>query len=289
MTKELEFAFSDQDFNKISALVTKHSGIMLPEHKRMLVYSRLAKRVRALEMPSFQAYIRKIEADLAHEDQKELLEVINAMTTNVTKFFREPHHFDALKTELPELAETFGAVKIWSCASSSGEEPWSIAMVVADAMKVHKNLKVMIHASDLDSNMVARTKAGVYKLPPQDVAENPYMKKYLLQKGETEKQALHGDIATFEVRPELRSLLEFSQVNLVHPLPAHMKTHVVFCRNVIIYFDKASKIKLFKQLAQRVPEGGLVMIGHSESLSGITTCFEPLGKTMYRRNSQPAE
>ena len=289
MSDNMEFTFSDKDFKNISQLVTNHSGIMLPEHKRMLVYSRLAKRVRALKMDSFSSYIGKLEADLARGDNTELLEVVNAMTTNVTKFFRENHHFEALATHLPELGAKFGTVKIWSCASSSGEEPWSIAMVAAEAMKAHKNLKIDIHASDLDSNMIARTKAGVYKLPPQEVAENPLMKRYLKQVGEVEKQALHGEVGTYEVRPELKNLMTLSQVNLIHPLPKHMKTHVVFCRNVIIYFDKASKIKLFENLAQLMPEGGLVMIGHSESLSGITTCFDSLGKTIYRRNNQPAE
>lgn len=288
MNRKLEFTFSDRDFKNISELVTSHSGIVLPEHKRMLVYSRLAKRVRALGLDSFSSYISRLEADLGRGDDKELLEVINAMTTNVTKFFREAHHFDALKTHLPALAEKFGTVKIWSCASSSGEEPWSIAMVAAEAMKAHRHLKVEIHASDLDTTMIQRTRAGVYKLPPQEVEGNPLMKRYLKQTTDIEKQALHGEVATYEVKPELKTMMKLSQVNLIHPLPSHMKTHVVFCRNVIIYFDKSSKIKLFNNLANLIPEGGLVMIGHSESLNGITNCFDSLGKTMYQRNSQPA-
>lgn len=288
MSRELEFAFSDKDFQNISQLVTGYSGIVLPEHKRMLVYSRLAKRVRALGLDSFSGYISKLQADLHRGDNKELLEVVNAMTTNVTKFFRENHHFEALAKELPELGKKFGTVKIWSCASSSGEEPWSIAMVAAEAMKANKGLKIQIHASDLDSNMVERTRAGVYKLPPQEVESNSLMKRYLKQVGETEKQALHGEVATYQVKPELKELMSFSQVNLIKPLPGHMKAHVVFCRNVIIYFDKESKVKLFRNLAEIMPKDGLVMIGHSESLNGITTAFDSIGKTMYLRNGEPA-
>lgn len=288
MTREMEFTFSDKDFKNISNLVTENSGIVLPEHKKMLVYSRLAKRVRALGLPSFADYIRRLDADIARGNNTELLEVINAMTTNVTKFFRENHHFEALRSHLPELASRFGTVRIWSCASSSGEEPWSVAMVAAEAMKAHKNLKVEIHASDLDTTMIERTRAGVYKLPPKEVTDNPLMKRYLKQVGETEKQALHGEVGVYHVKSEIREMMKFSQVNLVKPLPGHMRAHIVFCRNVIIYFDKTSKIKLFNNLARLVPEGGLVMIGHSESLNGITDAFDSLGKTIYQRNEKPA-
>ena len=288
MSRELEFTFSNKDFKNISQIVTDYSGIVLPEHKRMLVYSRLAKRIRALGLDSFGTYIRSLEEETKRGETKELLEVVNAMTTNVTKFFREEHHFHALAEHLPGLSEKFGEVRIWSCASSSGEEPWSIAMTVADTMKTKKLVRARIHASDLDSNMVAKTRAGVYKLPPDEVEANKLMKKYLKQDGELEKQALHGVVGVYKVQPDLKEMMSYSQINLIKPLPAGTKAHVVFCRNVIIYFDKQSKQTLFKNIAEIMPEGGIVMIGHSESLVGITACFDPLGKTMYQRNSKPA-
>ena len=161
-------------------------------------------------------------------------------------------------------------------------------MTVADTAKTHKNLQVKILASDLDSTMIQKTKNGVYKLPPTEVEGHRLLKRYLKREGELEKQALQGEVGNYHVLPSLKEMMSYAQINLIKPLPAGTKAHVVFCRNVIIYFDKQSKIKLFNNLASVIPEGGLVMIGHSESLMGITDCFAPLGKTMYQRNSKPA-
>lgn len=280
----MEFPFTDKDFLKLSTLVTGYAGIVLGEHKKMLMYSRLAKRVRAQGCASFAEYIQKIEAASAAGHTDELLNIVNAMTTNVTKFFREEHHFHALKEQLPCLVEKFGKVHIWSCASSTGEEPWSIAMVVAEFLKLHPQANITLTATDLDTTVLEKARTGRYSLQPKVVEEHPLLKKYLQRTSEVQNHAITGDIADYEVAPSLKPLVRFSPLNLIKPFPASLqKAHVLFCRNVIIYFDKPTKVTLFKQFAQNMPEGGLLCIGHSESLLGVSDAFMAEGKTMYRR------
>lgn len=281
----MEFTFTDKDFAKLGNLVTGYAGIVLGESKKMLMYSRLAKRVRAMGCTSFAEYINRIEAASAAGDNEELLNIINAMTTNVTKFFREEHHFHGLKEQLPELVKKFGKVHIWSCAASTGEEPWSIAMTVAEFLRTNPQAQVTINATDLDTHVLEKAKRGRYTLAPNVVAEHPLLKKYLNQIGEAEHHAITGSIAEYEVDPKVKKLVTFGQLNLIKPFPATLaKAHVVFCRNVIIYFDKPTKIKLFEQIAKTMPEGALLCIGHSESLLGVSDAFTAQGKTMYRRN-----
>ncbi len=281
----MEFEFSDKDFSKLSHLVTDYSGIMVPEEKKMLVYSRLAKRVRALGMDSFSAYVSQLEKESGSGSSKELVNVINAMTTNVTKFFREGHHFTALRDKLIEMAKEGKRSRIWSSASSSGEEPWSIAMVVADVLKEYPQAKITVYASDLDTTILDKAKAATYKISPCDVDDNKYLKRYLIQQGDIEKNSITGDVAVYKVHPDVHKLVTFSQLNLIKPFPVSLEADIIFCRNVIIYFDKDNKIALFKKIAKLMPKDGLLCIGHSESLMGVSEQFDSIGKTMYIRNS----
>lgn len=281
--EKLEFNFSDTDFKKISGLVTGYSGIMLPEQKKMLVYSRLVKRLRALNLTSFAEYTKKLEQEAATGQSNELINVVNAMTTNVTHFFREEHHFTLLKEELIKMAKEFGAVKVWSCASSTGEEPWSIAMVIAEVLQQNPSLQISLRASDLDTGVLQKAKKGAYVLSQNQVSTHKYLKRYLKKTGEPLKTPLGEDGFLYEVTDELRKLITFEQINLVKPFPPGLKAHIIFCRNVIIYFDKETKRDLLQKMAKIVPKGGLLVIGHSESLMGISEEFSGMGKTAYRR------
>lgn len=285
-----EFEMSQDDFNYLREHITKLTGIQLPDHKKALMYTRLARRLRALGIGSFLEYRTMLDTQLRKGDNEELLNIVNAMTTNVTAFFRESHHFDTLTEKLPELLNKFGRVRIWSSASSTGEEPWSIAMTVAEFKQKHPSADIKIVASDIDTNAVETCKRGEYEMSEEEHNKHPLLKKYLSPfTQETPSISVRsGFKKAYRIAPELHKLVEFKNVNLLHapfPLP-YDKLHVIFCRNVIIYFGKETKISLFEQFAKLLQEEGLMMIGHSESLLGISDEFELLGRTTYKRKAK---
>ena len=268
-----EFHLSDREFDEIRRLVREHTGISLAESKRELVYSRLVRRLRRLSLPSFADYIEL----LGRGDPVELEEFTNAITTNLTSFFRESHHFDFLaKTVLPALEKRNAAtrrLRIWSAGCSTGEEPYSIAIALQEAMTRFRGWDVRVLATDLDSQVVAHAAAGDYK------AER-FEKMADQRCGRWFEETRPG---TLTASPELKSLITFRQLNLMHQWPFKGPFDVIFCRNVVIYFDKETQRALFDRMAELQRNDDHLFIGHSESLFKVCDRYQLIGKTIYRK------
>jgi chemotaxis protein methyltransferase CheR len=276
MSRLREFAFGNEDFEALRKLVKQITGINLSDQKRELVYGRLARRLRALRLKSFAEY-REL---LAQDGGKEIVEFCNAITTNLTAFFREPHHFEYLREHVlsPLLADSSGPrrLRIWSAGCSTGEEPYSLAMTVLETLPDLRRWDVRILATDLDSDVLERGRRGIY-------AEER-LKNLSAQRRTRFFTEQHGrDGLSFEASAELKSLITFKQLNLMHPLPMRGPLEAIFCRNVVIYFDKDTQRDLFGRIAQLQRPGNLLFLGHSESLFKVTEEYSLIGKTVYRR------
>lgn len=268
-----EFAFSWADFHQIAALVHGEAGIMLPESKVSLVYSRLAKRLRVIGLRSFRDYCELVESGEGADERQAL---IAAMTTNVTKFFREPHHFEHLvHTALPPLvtaARKGAKLRIWSAGCSSGEEPYTIALTLLSLMPEAADHDVLILASDLDPDMLARGQAASY---PQtrlgDIPAN--MRGRYIEPGSENM---------FRFSTDVRSLIRFRQLNLLHEWPMKGTFDIIFCRNVMIYFDQPTQDGIWKRYAQKLNPGGTLCIGHSERIATEQFPFDLVAQTTYK-------
>jgi chemotaxis protein methyltransferase CheR len=271
-----DFQLSQAEFERIRALVREHTGIALSDAKRQLVYGRLSRRLRALRLNSFSEYIKLLERG----EPSELEEFTNAVTTNLTSFFREPHHFEYLGQEvLPEaLRRNAGQrrMRIWCCAASTGEEPYSIAMVLREAREKLVGWDVKVLATDLDSNVLAHGRRGIYG-PDRFSGMAPKRVNRFFAEG-TER----GERKLSAVE-ELRTLITFKQLNLMHEWPMKGPFDAIFCRNVIIYFDKDTQRVLFERMAALQRPGDFLFLGHSESLYRVCDRYELIGRTIYRR------
>jgi len=278
---EGEFAFTEADFRRISAMVHGDAGIHLPDAKATLVYSRLAKRLRALGLSSFKDYCVLVAgADGLDERQK----MLAALTTNVTRFFREPHHFDHLKDRvLPPLldaARRGGKVRIWSAACSSGQEPFSIAMTILALMPEAADRDVKILATDIDPNMVAEGRSGVYAPHLLDGIPDTYRKRWT-------SSAPGGQV---KMADDLRALVTFNELNLIGDWPMKGKFDAIFCRNVAIYFEDDTQARLWSRFAPLTQPNGVLYIGHSERIQGpAVSAYKPDGVTTYRRTHEAAQ
>jgi len=271
-----EFSFTWDDFMKIAALVHGEAGIVLPESKANLVYSRLAKRLRAIGLRSFRDYCALVDtAEGAGERQA----LIAAMTTNVTKFFREPHHFEHLTTQvLPKLvaaAKRGERVRFWSAACSSGEEPYSISLTLLQAMPDAAKHDVLILASDIDPEMIARGEAGTY--PAARLADIPAK-----MRGNAIETNRSGTELRFGFTESVRKLVRFRQLNLLREWPMRGAFNVIFCRNVMIYFDQQTQDGIWARFARQMSPDSVLYIGHSERIATDTLPFELAGQTAYR-------
>ena len=272
-----EFEMSDGDFKDIAAMLYADAGIYLPDSKTTLVYSRLVKRLRALNLESFREY-----CDLVGSPQgsHERLEMLSALTTNVTRFFREPHHFEHLSAHvlppLLELARRGGRVRLWSAACSTGPEPYSMALTVLGLEPNAASLDVRILASDIDPRVVEEGRRGVY--PAAALAETPVA----LRKGHF--TAIGGDDRRgLQASEELRRLVVFRTLNLNGAWPMPGKFHAIFCRNVVIYFDDQTQQAVWSKFAGKLERGGVLYIGHSERVTGPAAArFVSDGVTAYR-------
>jgi chemotaxis protein methyltransferase CheR len=277
--RQREFAFTDADFNSIRKLVKDVSGINLAESKRELVYGRLSRRLRHFGMESFAEY-RALLAGTAGAD--EMGAFTNAVTTNLTSFFREQHHFEFLKTQyLQPLAADAAAsrrVRIWCSAASTGEEPYSIAMTVAEAIPDWERWDIRILATDLDTEVLAQCEAASYKEDRLAGMPRPRVERFFNRSGV-------GASVRYQVKPELQRMVSFRQLNLIHPWPMKGPLDVIFCRNVIIYFDKETQRDLFRRMVPLQRPGDLLFLGHSESLFQVSEAWELIGKNIYRRNA----
>lgn len=276
MAKVREYEYTEKDFKLVQKLVAEHTGINLTEAKKDLVYGRLSKRIRKLNLSTFQEYINYVNDD--HES--ELINFINAITTNLTSFFRENHHFEYLKNKLlPELLqrnEDTRKIRIWSAGCSTGEEPYSIAITVLEALEQHPNWDVRILATDLDTNVVATATAGKYTEERITGLDKATKKRWFL-KGS-------GDNAGFvKVSRELQEIITFKQLNLMNQWPMNGSFDIVFCRNVVIYFDKPTQRVLFDRYANILSDNGGLFIGHSETLFKVSERFKSIGNTIYEK------
>jgi len=274
--EEKEFPFTDEDFRFIQKLVAERTGIVLSDIKRTMVYSRIARRIRQCGVSNFAEYCDLLKAG----DESELVSFTNAITTNLTSFFREPHHFEYLmKTVLPELEKnkTNKRIRIWSAGCSSGEEPYSIAMTIMDHFKNKSGWDIKILASDLDYEMVERASKGVYKEERVTGLDKKHLRNYV-RKG---KGKLQGMV---KIDQSLIDMITFKQLNLLHEWPFKGPFDFMFCRNVVIYFNKDTQIELFDRYADVLPENAPLFIGHSESLFKVTDRFKSMGHTIYRKD-----
>lgn len=271
--REREFVLRDEEFAAIRALVRQHTGISLSPAKRELVYSRLVRRLRKLGLPSFSAYLSRLEAG----DPVEFEEFTNALTTNLTAFFRESHHFDFLaNTVLPALTERNAAtrrIRIWSAGCSTGEEPYSIAMTLLENTANLRGWDIRVLATDLDSNVVAHAANGLYR-------EERFEKMPAARRQRWFTALPDGQ---WQAKRELQDMVRFKGLNLMNDWPMRGQFDVIFCRNVVIYFDKETQRTLFSRMARLQRPGDWLLIGHSESLFKVSDQYQLVGKTIYRR------
>lgn len=267
-----EFPFTQQDFSHLCQLVNRHTGIQLAEGKEDMLYGRLSRRIRKVGLTSFKDYILLLEKD---EDGDEFGEFINAVTTNLTAFFRENHHFDYLKkTLLPALIKKNSAsrrIRIWSAGSSTGEEAYSIAMMVAETMPSGWDVKIL--ATDLDTDVLAHGERGVY-----DDSRVEGLDKAIVQRWFVKSSKQPGKL---RVKPELQDLIHFRKLNLLQDWPMKGPIDIVFCRNVIIYFDMPTKQALMDRYANMLCKGGHLFLGHSEAMNHMSERFTLCGKSIY--------
>ncbi|MCA8963050.1 MAG: protein-glutamate O-methyltransferase CheR [Planctomycetes bacterium] len=273
----LDYApMSTSEFARVQRLVRRYTGIEITAQKREMLHARLAKRVRALGLGGFGPYIRALED--GHE--VELREFISAITTNLTHFFREPHHFEMLEQEiLPtilERADRASPIRIWSAGCSTGMEPYSIAMVAREQVPQLEHRRIQIHACDIDQRVLEIARRGVYSQDSiADVA--PERLRRWFRKG------VGANSGWVRVTDDLRASVRYFEMNLSHEWSVHRPFDVIFCRNVLIYFEPRMQVRIVDRFADALPIGGTLFLGHSESLYRKTTRFECLSRTAFRR------
>jgi chemotaxis protein methyltransferase CheR len=273
-----EFIFTDADFRAFVELAHETAGIALAESKRNLVYSRLARRLRALRLASFKSYRNYLASE---EGAAELVNFINAISTNLTKFFREAHHFDHFKTHVAQPAAKGrllgdNRLRIWSAGCSTGEEPYTIAAVLRREIGDSYRHDARILATDIDTEVLSRAARGRYTA--KAVEDVPAAYRTYFEIGDSEDDS--GE--QIDVAESLRSLISFRQLNLMEQWPFQGRFDAIFCRNVMIYFDAPTKSALVERFASQLKPGGILYIGHSESLLGGHQHLQLVGRTTYR-------
>lgn len=278
-----EAILSDTEFRLFRELVYKLTGIALSDAKRELVQSRFRKRLRYHKLPSFKAYYELVVSQ--GENSPEITELVNCITTNKTDFYREPHHFEFVANRLvPEKLAQYAKglcaprLRIWHAGCSTGEEPYTLGITLLEALKGQPGWDFRQLASDIDTNVLAHAERGVYEQERVEPIPQHLLHTYFLRGRGTQS-------AYVKVRPELRERITFRQINLLaEQWPINSSAHfdMIFCRNVVIYFDKPTRQRLFARFQTLLKPGGYLFIGHSESLLGISEAFDSLGHTIYR-------
>lgn len=263
-----EFVWSDGDFTRIKALIYKKAGISLHDGKHAMVYSRVSRRLRETGHTSFKSYLDWLE----QHDGPEWQEFINALTTNLTAFFREQHHFEILAQLLASRRNQ--PWRIWCSAASTGEEPYSIAITATEALGTGGNFQIV--NSDIDTKVLATAARGVYKADGVKGLSAERLQRYFMRG----KGANDGFM---RVKPELQKHMEFMTINLIQDLPLRDPFDVVFCRNVMIYFDNATQRQVLERIHRVMKPGGMLFVGHAENFSDAKNLFALRGKTVYER------
>jgi len=268
LAEQQEFVWRDADFGRIRALIYQRAGISLHDGKHAMVYSRVSRRLRETGHGSFKSYLDRLEQHGGSEWQA----FINALTTNLTAFFREPHHFVVLDELM--RAERNKAWRIWCSAASTGEEPYSIAMTATEALCGASACELV--SSDIDTQVLATAERGVYKADGVKGLSPERMQRHFMRgKG--------SNAGLMRVKPELRKHMVFQPVNLIHELPFREPFDAVFCRNVMIYFDSATQRQVLERIHRVMKPGGKLFVGHAENFSDARHLFVLKGKTVYER------
>lgn len=279
MSDPFEKLLSGKTFQTISELVYRHSRICLGPDKQALVANRLRKRLLALDIESFEDYCRVLHSPQGSEEVEELVDLIS---TNHTRFYREPEHFAflthrALSELVKPLLAARAPLRLWSAAASSGEEPFTMAIAVAEYLREHPGLEWEIMATDISHRMLAIARRGIYSMDSVKPVPLELLKRYF-QKG------VGARTGVCRVKPELCKHLRFERVNLFQErLPVPANQHVIFCRNVMIYFDLPSRALVVQRLARHLAPGGYLVVGHSESLMGIPHSLQPVQQGVFQK------
>ena len=269
---------TDRDFEKFSVLIYNKTGIHLKPEKKELLNARLGKRLRALQLTSFEKYYDLVVND---SSGRELVQLINSVSTNFTSFFREIAHFDFLTSDvLPQLVNSGGRqsrnINVWSSASSSGEEPYTLAMVIDQFMRAHSGASCSILATDISTQVLSVAEKGVYPLERVDTIPKNFLHTYF-QRGV-------GDCSGYvKVKANIRNLVTYRRFNLMDQFPWQGEFDIIFCRNVMIYFNKETQEELVKKFYQSLTPGGFLFIGHSESLGDMKSKFRQAATTVYQK------
>lgn len=270
-----EFELTDSEFERLRELVHVRTGIALSETKRALLYGRLARRLRKLELTSFAEYCALVESG----ESAELEELTNAITTNLTSFFREGYHFEQLAAEvLPQIAANRAGsrrLRVWSAGCSTGEEPYSLSVVLNEALPRMRDWDIKLLATDIDSKVVATAAEGIYAAERFKGVSQERVQRWF--------EPVPGRPGFSGASTPLKSLITFKQLNLLDPWQMKGPFDIIFCRNVVIYFDKTTQRELFDRMADLQEPGGWLFIGHSENLQNVTTRYQLVGRTVYRQ------
>ena len=261
-----DFLLTERDFEKIRALIHKRAGISLGSHKREMVYSRLARRLLTLQLADFSTYLAQLEA---YERSSEWEYFTNALTTNLTSFFREAHHFPLLAEHAKKIGRPYS---VWCAAASTGEEPYSIAITLAEALGERAGT---VLATDIDTQVLAKARSGIYTAEQVSRLSQERLKRFFLK-------GTGARAGSVKVKPELAATVTFEPLNLLAPdWGLREKFDAIFCRNVMIYFDKPTQGQILERFAPLLKPNGLLFAGHSENFSYVTRAFQLRGQTVY--------
>ena len=268
VSESAEFHLSQSDFERVRRLIYQHAGISLQAGKQAMVYSRLARRLRETGQPSFGVYLDALERGGSEQEWQEF---VNCLTTNLTAFFREDHHFEILREALKARAGQ--ALKLWCNAASTGEEPYSLAMTLVESLGASTQARLL--ATDIDTRVLATAQRGVYAADARGLSPERLRQHFLRGKG--------ANAGHIRVKPEIARLIDFQPFNLMSPRWDFGPFDIVFCRNVMIYFDGPTQIRLMEQMHAVMKPGGLLFVGHSEHFGESRALFKLRGKTVYER------
>lgn len=276
--QDSRLSITDVEFRQLREFIHAHTGIALSQHKRALVCSRLAKRLRHHGLQHYADYYTLLTQ--ADPEGQELVAMINSITTNKTDFFREPHHYRFLAEEVfPAYRHNPNRerpMRIWSAAASTGEEAYSLAMTALETMPSFNEMDIRILATDIDTDVLSRAESGIYTIEQAKRIPQALLQRYFLKGQET----YAGEVMA---KPVLKALIRFNWLNLQSdPWPMHLPFDVILCRNVLIYFDKPTQLKMFQRLGATLKKGGYLMLGHSEAIHGLSDMFRAVGHSIYQ-------